>query len=139
MAVAGGILGSMGAIIELYVVFTEELIDEGRRYYITMDNLKSHLNPQVMALISNHGHKIELRALYYSINGAIKYSFNTFKTRLRLQMPYIVSTQDLRQEPMDGIRSINTFVPYLEHVGSGKQSRNLDINILIILFQNNSV
>ena len=112
-----------GTTIELFVAFMDELMnslphgDEGRRYCITMDNLNSHLNPQVMALIANHGHRIVLRAPYYPIDGAIEYVFNTLQTRLRLRMSYVVSTQTLRQELIDGIRSITTFVPYFEHVG----------------------
>ena len=58
-----------------------------------------------------------LRAPYYPIGGAIDYVFNTLQTRLRLRMPYVVSTQTLRQELIDGIRSITTCVPYFEHVG----------------------
>ena len=112
-----------GCSNQLFINFIEHVLnslphgDLGRRYCITMDNLNSHLNPQVMALIADHGHRVCLRAPYYPIDGAIEYVFNTLQTRLRLRMPYVVCAQTLKRELNDGIRSIRSFVPYFEHVG----------------------
>ena len=78
---------------DLFVEFIEHLMNllphgnEGRRYCITMDNLNAHWNPQVLALIADHGHRVCFRAPYYPIEGAIEYMFNTLQTRLRLRMP----------------------------------------------------
>ena len=112
-----------GTTNELFVDFIQYLMESlphgnlGRRYCITMDNLNAHLNPQVMALIAHHGHRVVMRAPYYPIDGAIEYVFNTLQTRLRLRMHHIFDERTLSRELYDAIRSIRTFVPYFEHVG----------------------
>ena len=52
-------------------------------YVFTMDNLNSHKNAAVVALIHGHGHGVVYRAPYYAVDGAIEYFFNTLQTMLR--------------------------------------------------------
>ena len=112
-----------GTTNERFIDFMEYLMnslphgDEGRRFCITMDNLNAHLNGQVLALIADRGHKICFRAPYYPIDGAIEYVFNTLQVRLSLRMSYIVNENTLRNELLDSIGVIQTYVPYFEHVG----------------------
>ena len=112
-----------GTTNELFIAFIKNLLqslphgDLGRRFCITMDNLNTHLNPYVMALIAHYGHRVCLRAPYYPIDGAIEYVFNTLQNRLRLRMPFVTNIVTLRCELMDAICSISHFVPYFQHIG----------------------
>ena len=45
----------------------------GNRFCFTMDNLDSHTNGAVQALIFNAGHRIVFRAPYHPVDGAIEY------------------------------------------------------------------
>ena len=49
-------------------------------YVFTMDNLNSHRNVAVVALIHLYGHGVIYRAPYWAVDGAIEYIFNTILT-----------------------------------------------------------
>ena len=88
-----------------------------RRYCFTMDNLNSHHNNQLQALIHAHGHRLVYRAPYYAVDGAIEYVFNTLQCELRMRLPYIFDSNDLMHEVGNAITAMPTFRPYFEHIG----------------------
>ena len=56
-----------------------------------MDNLNTHRNQIVAAMINIHGHRIVFRAPYYPVDGPIEYVFNTIQHGVSLAM-YNINT-----------------------------------------------
>ena len=83
----------------------------------TMDNLNSHKNPAVIALIHAYGHGVVFRAPYWAVDGSIEFVFNTIQTLVRSRLYEIYTGEDLVQVVYQTIQSIETFAPYFEHVG----------------------
>ena len=66
------------------------------RFCFIMDNLRSHHNQHMLAIIIAVGHRIVFRALYYPVYGPIKYVFNTIQGVLRvLLMPLLFRTKSI--------------------------------------------
>lgn len=81
-----------GTTNERFYEFVERIINgigpgtEERRRCFTMDNLNAHLNPTVLGLIINFGHRVLFRAPYYPVDGPIEYVFNTLQNILCIYM-----------------------------------------------------
>ena len=86
-------------------------------YVFTMDNLNSHKNPAVIALIHAYGHGVVYRAPYWAVDGSIEFVFNTIQTLVRGRLYEIYTGEDLIQVIFQTIQGINTFSPYFIHVG----------------------
>ena len=88
-----------------------------RRYCFTMDNLRSHHNRQMAAMIHEAGHRLIFRAPYYPTDGPIEFVFNTIQGMLINNMHKISSGQDLIHEVGVAIAAIPTFEPYFTNSG----------------------
>ena len=75
-------------------------------YVFTMDNLNSHKNVAVIALIHSYGHGVVFRAPYWPVDGAIEFIFNTIQSLVRAEMYRIRSSNDLLHEIHQSIASI---------------------------------
>ena len=112
-----------GTTIERFLDFIEEIIQDigpgtpERRYCFTMDNLNTHHNPAVRALIYGWGHRLAFRAPYYAVDGPIEYTFNTIQTLVRSNMHNIRNTQDLMDSMGNAIQAIVDHEPYFLHCG----------------------
>mmetsp|Transcript_8099 Transcript_8099/g.12699 ORF Transcript_8099/g.12699 Transcript_8099/m.12699 type:complete len:104 (+) Transcript_8099:213-524(+) len=82
------------------------------RYCFTLDNLSSHHNVQMVALIYVAGHMIVFRGPYYPVDGPIEYVFNTIQGILRIRMDAITEGTSLLNELNLAIASIPSFEPY---------------------------
>ena len=89
----------------------------GNFYVFTMDNLNSHKNPGVTAIIHHFGHGVVYRAPYYAVDGAIEYIFNTILTLLRARLHEIMTLEDLNNAILEIIAGIPYFGLYFRHVG----------------------
>jgi len=63
-----------------------------------MDNLTSHHNAQVSALIHTAGHRLVFRAPYYPVDGPIEYVFNSLQVALWINMHQIRTEASLLHE-----------------------------------------
>ena len=86
-------------------------------YVFTMDNLNSHKNIAVIALIHVYGHGVVYRAPYWAVDGSIEFVFNTIQTLVRSRLYEIYSGDDLIQVIYQSIQSIDSFSAYFIHVG----------------------
>ena len=86
-------------------------------FVFTMDNLNSHKNAAVIALIHVYGHGVIYRAPYWAVDGSIEFVFNTVQTLCRSRLYEIYTGEDLIQVVYQTIQSISTFAPYFVHVG----------------------
>ena len=82
-----------------------------------MDNLNSHKNDGVIALIHLYGHGVVYRAPYWPVDGAIEFIFNTLQSLMRARSYEINSENDLLASIYESIQSIDTFATYFENVG----------------------
>ena len=64
-------------------------------YVFTMDNLNSHRNVAVVALIHLYGHGVVFRAPYWAVDGAIEFIFNTLQSLVRAKLYEIKDANDL--------------------------------------------
>ena len=112
-----------GTTNERFYQFVERIINdigpgtEERRQCFTMDNLNAHLNPTVLALIINSGHRVLFRAPYYPVDGPIEYVFNTMQNLLCIYMKDIYNMARLRNKVEEVIGSLQYFSQYFTHVG----------------------
>ena len=86
-------------------------------YVFTMDNLNSHRNVAVVALIHLFGHGVVYRAPYWAVDGAIEYIFNTLLTLVRGKLYEIRDSNDLIATIYESIQSIDSFANYFINVG----------------------
>jgi len=93
------------------------LPDKDRRFCFVMDNLRSHHNTQMAAIIISAGHRLVFRAPYYPIDGPIEYVFNTIQGLLRYRNSLITDTATLKNEIDNAIVAIPTFAPYFINCG----------------------
>ena len=82
-----------------------------------MDNLNSHTNPTVFALIVNVGHRILFRAPYYPVDGPIEHVFHTIQNLLYLCMMEITNMGTLSEKVKLITGALENFAPYFAHVG----------------------
>ena len=86
-------------------------------FVFTMDNLNSHRNDAVIALIHVYGHGVVFRAPYWPVDGAIEFIFNSLQTLVRARLYDIRNSADLVAAIYAAIQSIDTFGPYFINVG----------------------
>ena len=112
-----------GTTIEIYAEFIEEILEDlqtrhpGRSFCFTKDNLNTHKNPMIEAMILGAGHKIVYRAPYYAVDGAIEYVFNTMQSLVQTFHYDIDNLDDLEQKIQDIVASFQSFREYFVHVG----------------------
>ena len=82
-----------------------------------MDNLNSHTNHAVQALIFNAGHRIVFRAPYYPVDGAIEYIFNVIQCALCVRLRHILTTDDYINNMRQIIVNLPDFSVFFQHVG----------------------
>ena len=82
-----------------------------------MDNLNTHWNQIVAAMINIHGHQIVFRAPYYPVDGPIEYVFNTVQQSISFVMYQIHDHDDLLVELNVQVGAIPDFVNYFRHCG----------------------
>ena len=83
----------------------------------TMDNLSSHRNDAVVALIQAFGHGVVYRAPYWNVDGSIEYVFNTLQCLLRRRLHEVQTDEELIQAVYEAIQSMIDFGSYFRHVG----------------------
>ena len=88
-----------------------------RRYTFLMDNLSSHHNGAVAALIYGHGHRLVFRAPYYPTDAPIEYVFNSLQSVLRSNVHNIRDAGTLLHEINSAIASMDDFAPYFINCG----------------------
>ena len=86
-------------------------------YVFTMDNLNSHRNVAVVALIHLYGHGVIYRAPYWAVDGAIEYIFNTILNLMRGELYEIRNSNDLVATIYESVQSIDSFANYFTNVG----------------------
>ena len=91
--------------------------NENNFFVFTMDNLNSHKNPAVIALIHVYGRGVVFRAPYWAVDGSIEFVFNTIQTLVRSWLYEIYNGEDLIHVVYQTIQSIESFAPYFVHVG----------------------
>ena len=91
--------------------------NEQNFFVFTMDNLNSHKNEAVIALIHLYGHGVVYRAPYWPVDGAIEFIFNTIQTLVRARMYTVVTSNDLIASVYESVQSIDSFAQYFIHVG----------------------
>ena len=82
-----------------------------------VDNCSTHKSALVSQLILMHGHWLVFRALYYPVDGAIEYVFNTIQHEIALSMYTINTIQDLINKIHAIVASIASFVNYFINCG----------------------
>ena len=68
-----------------------------------MDNLLSHRNRAVIALILEWGYEFCFCAPYYLVDSAIEYVFNTIEHDLMIKLLDIINGEDLRNEVLNTV------------------------------------
>ena len=112
-----------GTTIARFYAFMERIIGDigqgthGNRFCFTMDNLDSHTNGAVQALIFNAGHRIVFRAPYHPVDGTIEYIFNVVQCALCIRLRDIKTTDDYIRHLRQIITNMPAFSPFFEHVG----------------------
>jgi len=99
------------------IVDIDSLGEENRRYCFIMDNLRSHHNQQMSAIIIGAGHRIVFRAPYYPVDGPIEYVFNTIQGVLKIRNHLISDVATLQNEIDHAIAFIPSFAPYFINCG----------------------
>jgi transposase len=112
-----------GTTNDKMIEFIQEILDSigpgtpERRRCFMMDNLTSHHNLQISAMIHAAGHRLAFRAPYYPIDGPIEYVFNTLQGYLRINMHNIRDGPTLINELGNAITSIQSFEAYFINCG----------------------
>ena len=112
-----------GTTVNRFLDFIENLLDSigpatAEKFYVfTMDNLNSHKNEAVIALIHLYGHGVVFRAPYWPVDGAIEFVFNTIQTLVRAQLYEIITPNDLLAAVYHAVQSIVTFRNYFINCG----------------------
>ena len=112
-----------GTTIDKMLEFLQEVLDEVGHanengvHVFTMDNLNSHRNEAVVALIHLYGHGIVYRAPYWAVDAPIEYVFHTLQSLLRARLHTIRDIPDLNEAINQSIQSMIDFGTYFNHVG----------------------
>ena len=112
-----------GTTITRFLEFVQEILNmigpatEEIFYVFTMDNLNSHRNVAVIALIHLYGHGVVFRAPYWPVDGPIEFVFNTLQTLIRARLYQIRNSEDLVQAMYQAIASIDSFANYFINCG----------------------
>ena len=117
------IWGDGGTTVDRFYNFIQRILNDlgpgtaASRFCFTMDNLNSHTNHAVQALIFNAGHRIVFRAPYYPVDGAIEYIFNVIECALCIRLRDIHTTAEYIDNLREIIRNLPEFSPFFRHVG----------------------
>ena len=112
-----------GTTIDKFLRFVQDILDsigeatDDNFYVFTMDNLNTHKNAAIIALIHLYGHGVVYRAPYWAVDGPIEFVFNTIQTLTRARLYDIMTSQDLVISIQQAIQSIDTFEHYFVHCG----------------------
>ena len=112
-----------GTTVNRFYDFMENLLESighamaNHFYVFTMDNLNSHKNEAVIALIHLYGHGVVFWAPYWPVDGPIEFVFNTIQTLVRAQLYDIRTAQDLLAAVYGAVASIDTFRNYIINCG----------------------
>ena len=112
-----------GTTVDRFYRFIQRILNDlgpgtpGNRFTFTMDNLNSHTNHAVQALIFNAGHRIVFRAPYYPVDGAIEYIFNVIQCALCVRLRHILTTDDYINNMRQIIVNLPEFSAFFQHVG----------------------
>ena len=112
-----------GTTVDKMLQFIQEILQDighatpNNIYCFTMDNLNSHTNVGVVALIYAYGHRVAFRAPYYPVDGAIEYVFNSVQNLLRCRLYEVTDGPSLIRVVNECIQSITDFAPYFTNVG----------------------
>ena len=112
-----------GTTVDKMLEFVDNILEdighanEENFFVFTMDNLNSHKNVGVIALIHLYGHGVVYRAPYWPVDGAIEFIFNTIQSLMRARAYEINNEDDLLAAIYESIQSIDSFANYFEHVG----------------------
>ena len=112
-----------GTTIEKMLEFLQEILDElghaneNGFHVFTMDNLNSHRNEAVVALIHLYRHRIVYRAPFWAVDAPIEYVFHTLQSLLRAQLHTIMNIPDLNEAINQSIQGMIDFGSYFNHVG----------------------
>ena len=71
----------------------------------------------ILSMSLQAGHRLAFRAPYHPIDGPIEYVFNTVQSILTLNMHNITDGPTLRQEILNAVGAIQSFVNYFIHCG----------------------
>ncbi len=88
----------------------------GQSFCFTMDNLNTHKHPIFLGLITGGGHCYLFCAPYWSVDGPIKYVFNTIHTKLLSFSGEIGDLDVLEMYLNEIIDDMNCFENYFYHV-----------------------
>lgn len=80
-----------------------------------MDNLNSHHENQVAAMIHAAGHRVVFHAPYYAVDCPIEYVFNTLQGMLTVAIYQIKNENDLVLQIQRFIQFMQSFAPYFIH------------------------
>jgi hypothetical protein len=84
-----------GTTIERCYNFIDHILDDmaqnlpGRSFVFTMDNLNAHKNPLILNVLLSSCHRYEFHALYWPVNGAVEYVFNSIQSKLRIYFKHL--------------------------------------------------
>ena len=112
-----------GNTIHRFMNFMETILEsigyatEENFYVFTMDNLNTHRNIAVIALIHLFGHGVVFRAPYWAVDGPIEFIFNTIQTLIRARLYEIRTGQDLVGAIYESVQSIDTYENYFINCG----------------------
>ena len=107
-----------GTTVTRFLEFVQEILDaigpatNDSFFVFTMDNLNSHRNHAVIALIHLYGHGVVFHAPYWPVDGPIEFIFNTVQTLIRARLYQITSPEDLVQAIYQSVASIDSFASY---------------------------
>jgi len=106
------------------IIYDIDSLDEAdQQFCFIVDNLRSHHNQQMSAIIIEAGHRIVFRAPYYSVYGPVEYVFNTIQGVTRIRNHLISDAATLQKEIDHAIAFIPSFAPYFIIAVSGYQSK----------------
>ena len=112
-----------GTTVDKMLEFVDNILEdighanEENFFVFPMDNLNSHKNVGVIALIHLYGHGVVYRAPYWPVDGAIEFIFNTIQSLMRGRAYEIYNEDDLLAAIYESIQSIDSFANYFENVG----------------------
>ena len=112
-----------GTTVDRMMEFVLEILEDlgpataDNWYCFTMDNLNSHRNVGLIALIHAYGHGVAFRAPYYAVDGAIEFVFNNLQTLIRSRLYEVKDGNTLIAVINQSIQSMENFAPYFENVG----------------------
>ena len=112
-----------GTTVNRMLTFIQVILDDighanDKHFFVfTIDNLNSHKNQAVIALIYLYGHSVVYCAPYWPVDGGIEFIFNTIQTMVRARMYTVVVSADLIAAVYEYVQSIDSFSNYFTNVG----------------------